>query len=67
MTEDIPSEDDPFVDESSAHRTVAGRTGTGKTTRLSAVMVALHAESAPEWIDPKADENVIDGRESQWD
>lgn len=57
MTDDIPSKDDPFaMDESPAHRFVAGRTSIGKTSRLTATMAALHAESDPEWIDPKIDD-----------
>ena len=66
MTDDTPAKDDPFaMDESPAHRFVAGRTGTGKIDHLPAVMAALHAESAPEWIDPKADdEDVADGSDS---
>lgn len=60
MTDDIPSKDDPFtMDASPAHRFVAGRAGTGKTTRLIATMAALHAESAPEWIDPKTDDEDV--------
>jgi hypothetical protein len=55
MTDDIPSKDDPLtMDASPAHRFVAGRTGIGKTSRLIATMAALHAENAPVWIDPKA-------------
>lgn len=66
MTDDTPSKDNPFaIDESPAHHAVAGRTGVGKTTRLTATMAALHAESAPEWIDPKANnEDMTDGDES---
>jgi hypothetical protein len=66
MTDDTPSKDDPFtMDASPAHRFVAGRAGTGKTTRLIATMAALHAESDPEWTDPKANnEDVTDGDES---
>ena len=63
MTDDTPSEDDPFtMDESPAHRTVVGRAGTGKTTRH---IELLSGENAAEWIDPKAnDESTVDRSES---
>ena len=63
MTDDTPSKDDPFaIDESPAHHAVAGRTGTGKTTRLIERMATIHAESDPKWIDPKGnDEDVTSG------
>ncbi|WP_154019968.1 hypothetical protein [Halococcus sediminicola] len=66
MTDDTSTKDDPFaMDESPAHRFIAGRTGTGKTDRLTAVMAAFNAESTPEWIDSKADdEDVTDRSES---
>ena len=63
MTDDTPSKDDPFaMDESAAHHAVAGRTGSGKTTRLIEHMATIYAESDPEWIDPKSnDEDVTSG------
>lgn len=66
MTDDTSTKDDPFaMDESPAHRFIAGRTGTGKTDRLIAVMAALNAESNPAWIDPKSDDDdVTDGSDS---
>ncbi|WP_273837466.1 hypothetical protein [Halococcus sp. PRR34] len=70
MIDDTPNRmsDDLFAqDESSAHRFVAGRTGTGKTDRLTAAMAALHAESAPEWFGLKGDDvGVADGGGDQW-
>ena len=63
MTDDNASEDAPFaMDESPTHHIVVGRTGTGKTTRL---IELLSGENAPEWIDPKAnDESVTDRSEN---
>ncbi|EMA54788.1 hypothetical protein [Halococcus salifodinae] len=59
MTDDTPNgtpDNDLFAqDEASAHRFVAGRTGTGKIDCLIELAAAAHAESAPEWFDPKAD------------
>ena len=64
MTDDTPEKDDPFaMDESADNGFIAGRTGTGKTDRLIAVMASLHAESNLEWIDPKA-ADVTDRGES---
>ena len=58
MTDDTSSKDDPFVmDESPAHHAIAGRTGTGKTTRLTEL--DAHTER---WFDPKSgDEDVAGG------
>ena len=66
MTDDNASKDDPLtMDESPDHHAVAGRTGTGKTTRLIECMATILPESDPEWIDPKGnDENANDGSES---
>lgn len=63
MTDDTPSKDYPFaMNESPSHCTVAGRAGTGKTTRL---IELLSGESDPEWTDPKANtENTADRSES---
>ena len=60
MTDDTPSKNEPFtMDESPAHCFVAGRTGIGKASRLTATMAALHAESNSEWIDPKANDGDV--------